>query len=269
MIGSISLLQLVVAVVAAFVGSTVFSPVGFGIGVTSIPILLLVFDPQTVVVMVNTVTIPLLVLVIFQTRRYIHLRRTVPIAIAGLLGMPIGVLFLSSADAGVLRISITAVIIALALLLALNPNVARLRRVPDPHITGPAVGFVVSIMLNSLGIGGPLIALFALTQGLAPALSQGHAGPVLPRGGGCGRRGLRRRGALHDGEGGPHGDHCGAGRAGLLAGRPDSPTHRRGPLSSAGDHRNNPDQPPGARPGAVAALVGFEGSCPATIWHIE
>ncbi|MCH9010539.1 MAG: TSUP family transporter, partial [Chloroflexi bacterium] len=109
-------------------------------------------------------TIPLLVLVIFQTRHYIHLRRTVPIAIAGLLGVPIGVLFLSSADAGVLRISITAVIIALALLLALNPNVARLRRIPKPHITGPAVGFVVSIMLNSLGIGGPLIALFALTQ---------------------------------------------------------------------------------------------------------
>ena len=163
MIGSISLLQLVVSVIALFVGSTVFSTVGFGIGVTSIPILLLVFDPQTVVVMVNAVTIPLLVLVIFQTRHYIHLRRTVPIAIAGLLGMLIGVLFLSSADAGVLRISITAVIIALALLLALNPNVAE-RSVPMPHVTGPVIGFVVSIMLNSLGIGGPLIALFALTQ---------------------------------------------------------------------------------------------------------
>ncbi len=164
MIGSISLLQIVVSVVAAFVGSTVFSIVGFGIGVTGIPILLLVLDPQTAVVMVNTVTIPLLVLVIFQTRRYIHIRRTVPIAIAGLLGMPIGVLFLSSADAGVLRISITVIIIALTLVLALNPNVVRLRRMPLPHITGPAIGFVVSIMLNSLGIGGPLIALFALTQ---------------------------------------------------------------------------------------------------------
>ena len=163
MIGSISLLQLVVSVVALFVGSTVFSTVGFGIGVTSIPILLLVLDPQTVVVMVNTVTIPLLALVIFQTRSYIQVRRTLPIAIAGLLGMPIGVLFLSSADAGVLRISITVIIIALTLLVALNPNMAE-RSVPAPRITGPVIGFIVSIMLNSLGIGGPLIALFALTQ---------------------------------------------------------------------------------------------------------
>ena len=163
MIGSISLLQLVVSIVAAFVGSTVFSTVGFGIGVTSIPILLLVLDPQTVVVMVNTVTIPLLALVIFQTRSYIRVRRTLPIAVAGLLGMPIGVLLLSSADAGVLRISITAIIIALTLVVALNPNIAE-RSVPAPHIMGPVIGFVVSIMLNSLGIGGPLIALFALTQ---------------------------------------------------------------------------------------------------------
>ena len=57
--GTLTILQLVVAGLAAFAGSTVLSSIGFGIGIVATPLLLLVLDPQSSVVMINAVTVPL------------------------------------------------------------------------------------------------------------------------------------------------------------------------------------------------------------------
>ncbi len=72
--GSLSILELAVAVVMLFAGSTVLSTVGFGIGMTTTPVLLLLLEPQTVVVVVNTVSLALFVLIIHQTRGYVSQR---------------------------------------------------------------------------------------------------------------------------------------------------------------------------------------------------
>ena len=145
-----------------FAGSTVLSTVGFGIGVATAPVLLLVLDPQTVVITVNTPSLVLFVLLILQTRAHLSVRDVMPMAIAGLLGAPLGVFILSSAGADVLRIAITALILVLATAVAFDI------RLPFPRgrMAGPAVGFPVGVLLTSTGIGGPLVALFLLTSEL-------------------------------------------------------------------------------------------------------
>lgn len=157
---SLGIIQIAVAITITFVGSTVFSTIGFGIGVTSIPILLLVFDPQTAVIVINTVSLLMFVLVIYQTREHIQLREAMPIIIAGLVGMPIGVFILGSVDSSVLKIGIASAIIALTLLGVFNVGVPLVKS----KITGPVVGLIVSILLNAFGIGGALILLFALAR---------------------------------------------------------------------------------------------------------
>ena len=47
--------HILVAAITMFVGSTVVSTLGFGLGITTIPVLLLVLDPQTVVGLVVSV----------------------------------------------------------------------------------------------------------------------------------------------------------------------------------------------------------------------
>ena len=150
-------------VVAAmlFVGSTVLSTVGFGIGMTTTPVLLLVVDPQTAVVVVNTISILLFGLIIYQNRAEIPYRAVVPWGLAGLFGVPIGVFVLSSASASFLRIGITALIIVLTVVTALNLQSV----IPRWRWFGFLVAAVVSALLNSLGIGGPLMALYILGQG--------------------------------------------------------------------------------------------------------
>ena len=160
MLGTLSALEIGVASGMLLVGSTVISTVGFGIGMSTTPVMLFVLEPQTVVVVVNTVSLVLLVLIIYQTRAHLPVREMTRVSVAGLLAVPVGVLFLSSASATVLRISITALIIVLTVVTALNVQL----KIPKPRLAGPAVGFIVALILTSLGIGGPLMVLFLLTR---------------------------------------------------------------------------------------------------------
>lgn len=157
----ISIFEAVIAAVMLFIGSTVLSSVGFGIGMSTTPVLLLVFEPQTAVVVVNTISIVLFALIIYQNRSEIPIRSVVPWCVAGLAGMPIGVFILSSANASLLRIGITVLIIALTAATALNLH----NVIPRSRWSGMVVAAVVSVLLNSLGIGGPLMALYVLAQG--------------------------------------------------------------------------------------------------------
>ena len=146
--------------VTLFVGATVLSTVGFGIGMTTIPVLLFVLEPQTVIVVVNSVSLALFVLIVYQNREELPFRSVGPWALAGLAGVPVGVLVLKGSDAGLLKIAITALTIALTLVVAFDVRA----RIPSGLLAGLAVAFLVSVTLNALGIGGPVMALYILTQ---------------------------------------------------------------------------------------------------------
>ncbi len=149
-----------VSAVTLFIGATVLSTVGFGIGMTTIPVLLFILEPQTVIVVVNTVSLALFVLIVYQNREELPVRSVVPWGLAGLAGVPVGVLVLKGSDAGLLKIAITTVTIALTLVVAFNVRA----RIPRGIFVGLVVAFLVSVTLNALGIGGPIMALYALTQ---------------------------------------------------------------------------------------------------------
>lgn len=149
------------AVAAIVLGGTlVFCTVGFGIGVASFPLLLLLLDPQTAVVVINTVSLPMFLLVIWQTRRHIPVRQVVPIAAAGMVGVPVGIFILRDADTVFLRLAIAGLILSLTLLAAFNTRWTLPRSTP----LGLGTGFVVSVMLNAFGVGGALMVLAWLSH---------------------------------------------------------------------------------------------------------
>ena len=157
---TLSIEQVLAFAAIVFVGALVFCTVGFGIGVASFPLLLLLVDPQTAVVVINTVSLPMFALVIWQTRRHIPVRQVLPVAAAGLVGVPVGILILRDSDAVFLRIAIAALIIALTLLAAFNTRWS----LPKSTPIGMGVGFVVSVILNAFGVGGALMVLAWLSH---------------------------------------------------------------------------------------------------------
>jgi uncharacterized membrane protein YfcA len=153
-------IQIAIVSLIVLAGSTVLSTVGFGIAVTASPLLLLFVDPQTVVILLNTVSVALFILVIVQTRRALPAREMLPVAIAGVLGVPVGVWVLSSISTSALRIGITVLIILMTLTFRFRLHITGARA----RMVGPPVGFIVAILLASLGIGGPVLVLFFLAR---------------------------------------------------------------------------------------------------------
>jgi len=147
--------QLVLVAAIVLGGALVFCTVGFGIGVASFPLLFLLLDPQTAVVVVNTVSLLMFSLVIWQTRQHIPVRQVLPIAASGIVGVPVGIFILRDADTAFLRITIAGLIIALTLLAVFNTRWT----LPKSTSVGLCAGFVVSVLLNAFGVGGALMVL--------------------------------------------------------------------------------------------------------------
>ena len=153
-------LELLIVLIAVFVGATVMGTVSFGMGLVVAPVLLLFLPPQQVVVVVNTVIAIVLIIVLFQTRRHLDLRLVWPMAVGGLVAVPLGVLFLSEANPTVLRVTIGLVILVLGVLslFDIQPPLARGR------YAGLVYGYFASLSVSALSIGGPLAAIYVIAQ---------------------------------------------------------------------------------------------------------
>lgn len=158
---SLSLLVLVVSALGMLVAATIFSALGFGVGLVGIPILLMVIDPQSAVMIVNTSSLPLVAWIVLKHREYVHLRQIMPVAIAGFLGALVGAFIIANANDRALGIAILALILVFTVVTAFNVKIP----IPYPRYTGPLVGFVVALLITAVGIGGPLLVLFLLARG--------------------------------------------------------------------------------------------------------
>ena len=108
--------------------------------------------------MINAVAIIAFSLVLVETREHLRNRELAPMAVAAVLGTPIGVFALSTLDASVLRIAIGALVLVLTAMVVFNAE----WKVPYPRISGPALGFISSASTTGLAIGGPILVLFFL-----------------------------------------------------------------------------------------------------------
>ena len=138
----------------------VLGTVGFGMGLTAAPIMLTRIDPITVVVSLNTIGLIMYSLSLYQNRTYLEIRSTTPIAFAGVLAVPVGVFLLTILNIGLLRLSISFGIMIFAIGFILNLSYT----LPKFRGLSVMIGFVVGLMLVTLGIGGPILVIFLLSR---------------------------------------------------------------------------------------------------------
>lgn len=152
---------LALALLVVLAGSMVMGLVSFGLGMVLSPPLLLIMEPQSVVVTINSLTIPILAIVLFRTWRQLSFKDVLPMVLAGVVGVPVGVLILDSVSPGALRIAI-----AVLILLLLVPISLKLER-PFTHtkLTTPFFGFLGALLVTGMGVGTPLVVLYLVNQG--------------------------------------------------------------------------------------------------------
>ena len=153
-------LDLVFALLIVTAGAVSLGTVSFGLGMVATPVLLLFLDVKSAVVVANFLIVLVLAMVLTQTWRHLDLRLSGGLVLGGLAATPLGVVALSAADAGTLKLVIAGAVILLGLfsLTGLQLPLANHR------LSGPVFGFVTSLAVTSISIGGPLAGLYAITQ---------------------------------------------------------------------------------------------------------
>ncbi len=154
-------MELLISLFAVFLGSTIMGTVSFGMALVIAPVLLLFLAPAPVVIIANLLIVILLSIVLFRVRQHVHVRQLGGMVLGGLAAVPLGVLALSSADPRVLRMAIGAVILILGIMILFNIRIPLARR----KMAGPVFGFLASLSITSLSIGGPLAAIYVMAQG--------------------------------------------------------------------------------------------------------
>ena len=156
--------DLIIALVVITAGATVMGSVGFGLGLVVTPVLLLLLEPQTVVVLVNGEIAVLTVLLLARTWRHLQLKPSLMMAAGGVAAAPVGVLILGSAGPEYLRIAVAVLVLGLVGLLIVNVQLPWARR----PWSGAVAGFLASVSITALSIGGPLAAFYTMAQGWEP-----------------------------------------------------------------------------------------------------
>ena len=154
--------ELAFAMGVVFLSSAVAGLVGFGMGMMLSPLLLLVLEPQPVVLAVNSLSFVGLAMIGVKGRGEVDVGSVKPLVIAGLAGVPVGLLVLENLAPGSLKLLIGVVIVVLAVL-----SLSR-RRVPIPKskIADAAFGFGGATLVTGLGVGIPIVAWHLFNQGL-------------------------------------------------------------------------------------------------------
>lgn len=156
--------ELFFCILIVIAAATVLGTVGFGFGLVSAPVLLIYLEPQQAVVVINCLIGLMLVMVLLRTWRQLELQASMGLVLGGVAATPVGVLALNAASPSVLRITIAFVIIFLGLFSLKNVQLP----FAENKIAGPLFGFLTSLAVTTIAIGGPLGAIYAISQKWKP-----------------------------------------------------------------------------------------------------
>lgn len=135
---------------------------GFGFALVAVPLLALVVDPVTAVVATTVASLLLTGFAAWRERECVQRRVAARITLAGLAGLPLGLLLLTRLDQRVLTVAIAAGLLLLVLLLVVRV------RLPATAAVGTGAGLLSGVLLASTGMNGPPVVIALQALDLSP-----------------------------------------------------------------------------------------------------
>lgn len=159
---------LLLTAVVVLVGALVQGMSGFGFGLVTMSLLPLFLPVDHAVPMVAAWGLALNLYLNWRLRKHISLRRAGPMMLGGLLGIPVGVLFLKGADPRLIKGALGAVIVLFCLHSLLSSRVPHIdeggRKAQGLGVVAGAAGGVLGGAFNT---GGPPVILYVAAMGWA------------------------------------------------------------------------------------------------------
>ncbi|MDP3878783.1 MAG: sulfite exporter TauE/SafE family protein [Dehalococcoidales bacterium] len=157
------------AAIIVLLASFVRAASGFGYALLATPLLTLVMEAKSVVVLNMILGSLSNILVFWHTRRYIDLKRVVVLGLGSIFGIPAGTYLLVKLEPSIIKLAIAIVVIPFSILLLLGHS----HRFKRDTLGCAVAGFLSGLLGGSTGLGGPPVVLFLINQGLTPQMFVG------------------------------------------------------------------------------------------------
>jgi uncharacterized membrane protein YfcA len=133
---------------------------GFGLALVLVPILLLILNSKSIVVINLLLGIVSNVIVLPYIFRSINLRGITPMALCSLLGIPLGIWIIKIIEPSALKMLVGGIAIVFAIPLALGFT----RAFAKETVASGISGFLSGLLTASTSLGGPPVVLFMHNQ---------------------------------------------------------------------------------------------------------
>ncbi|HSY13562.1 MAG TPA: sulfite exporter TauE/SafE family protein [Verrucomicrobiae bacterium] len=144
--------------VVVFVATLVRSAIGFGEALVAVPLLALSLRLEIAAPLAVLVSITIALVVVAQDWRKIHLRSMGWLMAATVLGIPLGLLLLTSSHQRLTKATLGLVIVAFSVYSLIGERPPELKADSMPWLLG--CGFVAGIMGGAYGMNGPPLAVY-------------------------------------------------------------------------------------------------------------
>jgi uncharacterized membrane protein YfcA len=142
--------------------SFVKGTVGFGNGMTAMPILMLVIPPQDAVVIILMLSLLMDSFNVYHYFKYTKFKKIMTLIIASIVGLPIGTYLLINTDTTILKLTVGVLVSGFAILRMVGWTFPIKREILGQSI----VGFLCGLFGAAVSITGPPVALFYQNQSL-------------------------------------------------------------------------------------------------------
>jgi uncharacterized membrane protein YfcA len=153
---------LLAVAVAVAAGTAAQSVTGFGFALLVVPILTVVEGPQTAVVVMTSIGVPMTLANAIRWRADLETRSFLMVTAAALVAMPLGTLLLTRADDRTLTLVVGAVVLAFTVALW------RGLHLPPGRRTEIAAGALSGALATSVGTNGPPLVVAFQATGMTP-----------------------------------------------------------------------------------------------------
>lgn len=153
-------LRLALACAAVFMGGFLRGFVGFGAALIIMPVLSLAYGPRMAVPALTVMGIPTLLQLLPDAIRTSERAIVMPIAVSILAAAPFGTWILTTANPALMKIAISALVVAMVAMLAFDWKLKH--QVGKPVLVG--AGIAGGLVQGIAGIGGPPVVAIALSR---------------------------------------------------------------------------------------------------------
>jgi uncharacterized membrane protein YfcA len=147
-------------IIVCFFSGLITGITAFGFALVAVPLLMLFFDPKVAVPIVTINSTLTGMVLFFELRKMMQVKKIRPLIIGGIIGLPFGVYILAVLDKDILKTSVGALISVFAVLLALGIK----RAIKSEQYTSLLVGMVSGLLKGSTSLSGPPVVLFFINQ---------------------------------------------------------------------------------------------------------